>query len=111
MAAGGQVHHCCFFWSEGKWPGMKLSAFNMRTKLNQHAKVVFVSSPTRTDIDPAPGVTQAALQTARGESGNKNLLTRLFYCLQIKKNSRNTVFISFRSLASRSLTATDSNSA
>lgn len=78
---------------------LRLSALNIR-KIKK-AKVSF--SPIMTDIDPVPGVTQAVLQTMSGVNGNKILLTRLFYCLP-------TVFISFQTLASRSLMASDSNS-
>lgn len=36
-------------------------------------------SPLTTDIDPAPGVTQAVLQTSSRVNGNKILLTRLSF--------------------------------
>lgn len=43
------------------------------------------------DIDLVPGVTQAVLQTMRGENGNKILLTRLFllpsYCFHLISDS------------------------
>lgn len=55
------------------------------------------------DIDLNPGVKQAVQQTISGVNGNKILLTRLFYCLP-------TVFISFQTIASYSLMASDSNS-